>query len=33
LVQDRGGLMAKDAIAAAEVGVESLRESLHGGTG
>jgi hypothetical protein len=27
LVQDRGGLMAKDAIAAAEVGVESLRES------
>lgn len=27
LVQDRGGLMAKDAIAAAEVGVESLREN------
>jgi hypothetical protein len=25
LVKDRGGLMAKDAIAAAEVGVESLR--------
>ena len=27
LVKDRGGLMAKDAIAAAEVGVESLRET------
>lgn len=27
LVKDRGGLMAKDAIAAAEVGVESLRAS------
>lgn len=26
LMKDRGGLMAKDAIAAAEVGVESLRE-------
>jgi hypothetical protein len=27
LVKERGGLMAKDAIAAAEVGVESLRET------
>lgn len=27
LMKDRGGMMAKDAIAAAEVGVESLREA------
>lgn len=27
LIKERGGLMAKDAIAAAEAGVESLRES------